>query len=90
MDAITYFGGKKYLHSDYNTPAKQKNLPESVIKAIQGNVETAPVEPTQVEPTIQVEETTAELTPVEQTQEPVEKATTEYTTTVEPTATEEQ
>jgi hypothetical protein len=78
MDAITYFGGKKYLHSDYNTPAKQKNLPESVIKAIQGNVETAPVEPTQVEPTIQVEDSTSV------------EATTKDTTTVEPTATDEQ
>jgi hypothetical protein len=67
MDATTYFGGKKYLHSDYNTPAKQKNLPESVLKAIQGDVETAPVEPTQVEDSTPIEETTEEQTTVEQT-----------------------
>jgi hypothetical protein len=53
MDAITYFGGKKYLHSDYPNAAKQKNLPESVLKAIQGDVEQTPVEePTTVEQTV--------------------------------------
>jgi hypothetical protein len=79
MDAITYFGGKTYLHSDYTTAAKQKNLPESVINAIQGNVreDTAPVdETTQVEPTPQVEQT-----PVEPTQ--TEPTTSEQTVTNE-------
>jgi hypothetical protein len=53
MDATTYFGGKKYLHSDYTTAAKQKNLPESVINAIQGNVEQTPqVEQTTIEQTV--------------------------------------
>jgi apolipoprotein N-acyltransferase len=53
MDAITYFGGKEYLHSDYSTPAKQKNLPEQVIKAIQGNIEQTPqVEQTTIEQTV--------------------------------------
>ena len=34
MDIVTYYGDKKYKHSDYTTAAKQKNLPESVKKAI--------------------------------------------------------
>jgi hypothetical protein len=81
MDAITYFGGKKYLHSDYNTPAKQKNLPEQVIKAIQGDVQENPesvdattsVEQTPIEPTTPVEDSTGveatqvDATPGEQT-----------------------
>jgi hypothetical protein len=81
MDAITYFGGKKYLHSDYNTLAKQKNLPESVLKAIQGDVQEDPssvdattsVEQTPIEPTTSVEDST----PVEATQ--VETTTVEQT-----------
>ena len=36
MEAITYFGGQKYVHSDYTTSAKRKNLPEPVKKAILG------------------------------------------------------
>jgi hypothetical protein len=80
MDAITYFGGKKYLHSDYNTAAKQKNLPEQVIKAIQGDVQ---------EDTASVDETTTvEQTPIEPTT-PVEDSTPVETTTEEPTQTEQ-
>jgi hypothetical protein len=68
MDAITYFGGKEYLHSDYTTAAKQKNLPESVINAIQGNVEPIPVNETaQVDPTPQVEQTPVDITMEEHT-----------------------
>jgi hypothetical protein len=48
MAAITYFGGKKYKHSDYTTAAKRKNLPEQVKKAILGK--------DYVEPTVTVEE----------------------------------
>jgi hypothetical protein len=86
MDAITYFGGKKYLHSDYNNPAKQKNLPETVLKAIQGNVQedTASVDATtSVEQTTSIEDSTpVEPTPqVEQT--PVEPTQEEHTSTEE-------
>ena len=42
---ITIYKGVKYEHSKYNTAAKQKNLPEQVKKAIQGDKY---VEPTQV------------------------------------------
>jgi hypothetical protein len=70
MDTITYFGGKKYLHSDYNNPAKQKNLPETVLKAIQGDVQEdkeSVDETTSVEPTTPVEATQVDATTVEQT-----------------------
>ena len=43
--AKTHFNGIVYNHSDYTTAAKQKNLPEQVKKAIQGDKY---VEPTQV------------------------------------------
>ncbi len=33
---ITFHGGKRYLHSNYTTAAKRKNLPEKVKKAILG------------------------------------------------------
>jgi hypothetical protein len=45
---VTQFGGKKYFHKDYTTAAKQKNLPEAVKKAIQGEK--------YVEPTATVQE----------------------------------
>jgi hypothetical protein len=45
MGVITIHGGKKYLHSDYTTAAKRKNLPEAVKKAILGKEYK---EPTQV------------------------------------------
>lgn len=47
-NAITFYQGKKYLHSDYQTATKQKSLPEPVKKAIQGDK--------YVEPTVTVEE----------------------------------
>ena len=43
---VTFYGGVKYDHSLYATAAKQKNLPEPVKKAIQGDKY---VEPTAVE-----------------------------------------
>jgi len=43
MDAITSFKGQKYLHSDYNTVAKRKNLPEEVKKAILGDKYEEPI-----------------------------------------------
>jgi hypothetical protein len=36
-NATTFYNGKKYLHSDYQTATKQKSLPEPVKKAIQGD-----------------------------------------------------
>jgi len=43
MEAETIFGGKSYLHSDYTTAAKRKNLPEEVKKAILGDKYEEPI-----------------------------------------------
>jgi hypothetical protein len=40
----THFGGVCYKHSDFNTVAKRKNLPEEVKKAILGKDYVEPVE----------------------------------------------
>ena len=45
MRTVTEHKGKVYYHDEYTTAAKQKNLPEQVKKAIQGDKY---VEPTQV------------------------------------------
>ena len=49
---VTRFGGQVYLHSDYTTAAKRKNLPEQVKKAILGKDYKEPIEePIVEEPT---------------------------------------
>lgn len=44
MEAVTFHGGKRYLHSEYTTAAKRKNLPENVKKAIMGKDYVEPIE----------------------------------------------
>ena len=34
MKAITSYGGKKYVHSDYNTLSKWNKLPDELKKSI--------------------------------------------------------
>ena len=42
-DKVTYFNGVEYLHSKFNTATKQKDLPENVKKAIQGDKYIEPI-----------------------------------------------
>jgi len=43
METETIFNGSAYLHSQYVTAAKRKNLPEEVKKAIMGKDYVEPV-----------------------------------------------
>jgi len=55
-NAITYFGGQNYVHSEYTTAAKRKNLPEKVKKAILGKDYVEPEQVFESEPTEQIVE----------------------------------
>ena len=40
---VTFYKGVMYIHSEYNTAAKQKKLPEAVKKAIQKDKYKEPI-----------------------------------------------
>lgn len=53
MKIVTRHKGVEYIHSDYTTAAKRKNLPEPVKQAIMGKDY---VEPTQTEEPAETQE----------------------------------